>query len=175
MKSILITGFPGSGKSTICQELNRLGYTAHDIEEISGLFKMVDKATGETVKEHDCDNLKQVENRKWTCDVDKLKELIKGEKSSVAFYCGTASNIDEILHLFDLVILLKPSLNILRRRLSSRETGKFGRTKEVQEQVLGWRDQLEGNIQNKGAIVIDADTSSREMAENIVKIIKTKK
>ena len=42
-KSMLITGVAGSGKSAVCKELKKLGYLAHDIESVAGLFMMVDK------------------------------------------------------------------------------------------------------------------------------------
>jgi len=59
-KSILITGISGSGKSTVCDELNKHGYKAFGIEDIKGLFKMVDKKTGKPIKNFDSDNLRSV-------------------------------------------------------------------------------------------------------------------
>lgn len=56
-KSIIITGVAGSGKSAVCDELNKLGYKAFGIEDIDGLFTMVDKKTGKPFKNFDNDNL----------------------------------------------------------------------------------------------------------------------
>ncbi len=51
-KSIFVTGVPGSGKSAVCEELKKLGYRAYDIEEMQGLFLMINKKTGEIAKDH---------------------------------------------------------------------------------------------------------------------------
>ena len=56
-----------------------------------------------------------------------LRELIEEQKSDVAFYCGTASNMDDIIPLFDKVFLLKTTPEELHRRLSTRAgTGDMG-------------------------------------------------
>jgi broad-specificity NMP kinase len=48
-RSILVTGISGSGKSAICSELKKQGYTAYDIEEMHGLFNMINKKTGKII------------------------------------------------------------------------------------------------------------------------------
>ncbi len=170
-KSILVTGVAGSGKSAVSKKLNDLGYKSYDIEEIEGLFKMVNKNTGEVDEDHENNDLEKVKNRDWICDVEKFQEIIKNEQSSIAFYCGTASNLDDLILLFDKIILLKSSPDVIRQRLSSRKSDYFGGTKEVQDWVLSWKDWWEDIVRKKGAIIIDADGDLEEVARRIIKTI----
>lgn len=169
-KSILVTGVAGSGKSAVCSEFRRCGYRAYDIEDIAGLFQMVGKKTGVVVSDHDNNNLESVKEHDWVCNIDKLRELIKMEKENIAFYCGTASNIDQLLPLFDKVILLKASPDAIRRRLSGRKSKEFGNTPEIQEWVLSWKDWWEDKMRDAGAVVVDADRDLDVIVTEVVRI-----
>lgn len=131
-KSVLITGVSGSGKSFICEELGKLGYKSYDIEEIDGLFNMVHKETGKITSLDMFDNqdMEVVKQHNWVCDKVKMQKLVdknlkKSVLSNVVFYCGTASNTEEIFSLFDFVILLKASEETIRKRLSNTHFEQF--------------------------------------------------
>ncbi len=169
-KSIFVTGVAGSGKSSLCKELEGLGYKAYSIEDIDGLFEMVDKATGKPTENYDNANLELVKQHDWICDEKKLRRLVRSNPKSIVFYCGAAANIDNLLPLFDKVFLLKVSNpKILRERLSTRTSNDFGRTPEVQDWIYTWKDNWENHILERGAIVIDANRSLQEIANDIVK------
>ena len=174
-KSILITGVAGTGKSAICDELNKLGYKAFSIEDIDGLFKMVDKKTGKPFKNFDNDNLELVKQTDWICDKKKLQQLIRKNSNGIVFYCGTASNLDDLLPLFDKIFLLKVSQKVLRERLNTRTSNDFGRTSEVQKWVFGWKKWWEDHMIEKGAITIDANRSLKEIATDIIERSKSSK
>jgi adenylate kinase family enzyme len=168
-KSILITGITGSGKSSLCSELRKRGYKAYDIENMHNLFNMVHKKTGKIADKYDKDNLEWVKQHDWICDKNKLQELVRKNAKGIVFYCGTASNLDELLFLFDKIFLLKVSPEILRERLNTRKSNDFGRTPEVQEWVLEWKDWWENHMHEKGAININANRDLQEVVNNIVK------
>lgn len=171
-KSIFVTGVAGSGKSTISRYLNSMGYKAYDIEDLEGLFCMFDKDTGLPVKENHNNDLEKVKRGEWNCDVGKLETIIKNEKSDIAFYCGTGSNLDDIIPLFDLVILLKASPEVIRERLSSRKRNSFAGTKEVQDWVIGWKDGWENWMQSKkGMIAVDANEPLEKTAKKIKQVV----
>jgi dephospho-CoA kinase len=174
-KSILITGIAGTGKSAVCDELNKLGYKAFGIEDIDGLFTMVNKKTGKPFKNYDDDNLKMVKQLDWICDIKKLQRLMRKNSDGIVFYCGTASNLDDLLPLFDKIFLLKISQKILRERLSTRTSNDFARTAEVQKWVFSWKTWWENHMKEKGAIVIDASRSLREIAKDIIERSKSSK
>ncbi len=168
-KSVLVTGVPGSGKTAMCEELKKLGYKAYNIEDMDGFFKMVNKKTKRLSKNYDNYNLESVKQHDWICDKKRLQQLIKKNSEGIVFYCGTASNIGDLLHLFNKVFLLRVNEKILRKRLSTRTSNDFGRTSEVQKWVLSWKKWWENHIQKKGAIVINANRNLKEVAKDVVK------
>lgn len=168
-KSILITGIAGTGKSAVCDELNKLGYKAFGIEDIEGLFTIVHKKTGKPFENYDNYDFEKVKNSEWICDKKKLQCLIRKYSEEIVFYCGTASNLDDLLPLFDKIFLLKTSQKILRERLTTRKSNDFGRTTEVQKWIFCWKSWWENHMKEKGAIVIDASRSLRDVAENIIR------
>lgn len=174
-KSILITGVAGTGKSAVCDELNKLGYKAFGIEDIDGLFTMVHKKTGKPFKNFDNDDFETVKQSDWICDKKKLQRLIYKNSDGIVFYNGTASNINDLFPMFDKIFLLKVSQKILRERLSTRISNDFGRTAEVQKWVFSWKKWWENHMKEKGAIVIDASRSLREVANNIIERSKSSK
>lgn len=170
-KSILITGVPGSGKSSVCRELTDLDYAAYDIESIEGICKMVRKDTGENFVDFDNADLEKVKNSDWICDKDKLQELIRAQTEEIAFYCITTSNTEEIIPLFTDIILLRPSPETVRKRLSNRE-GKedMGNVKETREWILSWKDWWENKMIEKGAVAIDANGTLKDIAQKILDV-----
>ena len=168
-QKILITGIAGSGKSTICQQLSKLGQESHGIEDIEGMFAMYRKGTKEIFNNYDNSDPEKIKNSEWLCDIDKLKELFKNQVKDIAFYCGVASNMDELIPLFDKVILLKVSAETLHSRLSNREsTNDMGNTEDSRQTVLGWKDWWENEIAKKGAIVVDASNNPSEVTQKIL-------
>lgn len=168
-KSILITGVAGSGKSAVSDELRTLGYQTFDIENIDGLFTMIDKTTGRPFNDYDNDNFAKVKQGEWICNQKKLEKLIKKNSDALVFYCGTASNLDVLMPLFDQTFLLRVDQNILRRRLTDRTSNDFAKTTEVQDWVMEWKDWWEDQMIAKGAVVIDASRPLAEVAEEIIK------
>lgn len=171
-KSVFVTGMPASGKSLVCKELNRLGYEAYDIEDLRGLFKMVRKDTGKDFKNYDNADIKKVKNANWVCDTNKLKQLLQKQKEETAFYCGVATNNDEMALLFNRKILLKVSSEVLRQRLGKREgTGDFGTTAESREWALSWKDWFENRAIEQGAVAVDADGSPTDVAQKVAELV----
>lgn len=167
-KSILITGVAGSGKSSVCNELASRGYTTYGIEDIEGLFTVINRKTRKVFDNYDKDDVESVKQHDWICNKDKLQKLVRDNTKGVVFYCGTASNLDKLLYLFDIIILLKVSSDVLRKRLSERMSNEFGRTAEIQNWILSWKDWWENHLREKGAIIIDADRDLKEVTTDIL-------
>lgn len=171
-KSILIAGVSGVGKSSVCIELAKRGRKACDIEDVEGLFAMIDRRTGKPFVSYDNYDFEKVRHLDWICDKNKLQIIMQKNRNGLVYYCGTATNNDEILPLFDKIILLQVNPELIRKRLSSRTNNDFGRTSEVQDWVLSWKDSYEKGMIEKGAIVIDSNRSLAEVADEIIKKIE---
>lgn len=167
-KSILITGVSGAGKSSLSKKLNEMGYKAYDMEEVPELFSMLDKKTGKPVVDHDNADLEKVMDMDWVCDTKKLASVVENESASMAFYCGNASDMDSILPFFDSVILLKVGPEAIRQRLTTRTDNDFGRTPEIQDWIMTWKEWWENDMQEKGAVVVDAQKSLDEVAKEVI-------
>jgi len=173
MQKILITGVSGSGKSTVCKELKKLGYEAYGIEDIPGMFDMYHKGTKRVFENYSNKNPEHIKNAEWLCDVDKLKQLLDSQKSKFSFYCGIASNMDDILPLFDKVFVLQPDSEILNERLKNREgSDNIGNTQDGRDVVLGWKDWWENKMMDKGAIFINANGTPKEVTKKILSRLK---
>lgn len=166
--SIFITGVSGSGKSAVCDELNKLGYKAYGIENIKGLFTMVNKKTGKIADDYDIDIFKLVKQHDWICDKNKLKLLLQNNSNGVVFYCGTATNQEDLFPLFDKIFLLKVSKKILRERLINRSSNHFARTPEVQKWIFRWKGRWENHLFKKGAQIINANFDLNKVVADII-------
>ncbi len=147
-----------------------MGYEAHSIEDIDGLFAMYRKDTNELFYDYDNADPEKVKNAAWLCDVDKLKELLSQQTNDLAFYCGIASNIDEITPQ---VIVLQASPEVLHERLSHREgTEDMGGTEQNRQTVLGWKDWWEEKMAGKGAILLSADSNPETISAEIIQLTR---
>lgn len=172
-KAIFITGIAGSGKSAVCRQLIVDGHEAYDIEEVKEMFEMYRKNTREVFDDYDNADSEKIKNAEWICDISKLKKLLGEQKTERAFYCGVASNMDELIPLFDVFILLKANLGTVHKRLSNREgTGDIGTTEESRQTVLGWKEWWEEEMLQKGAIVVNADVALARIVREIIKLTK---
>jgi len=172
-KSIFITGIAGSGKSSISRKLNKLGYKAYDIEKLEGMFKMIRKDTGEDFKDYDSTNIEKIKNSDWICNKNKLKELLRKQCDEICFYCGNASNNNEIIPLFNQTILLMVNPEVLYKRLSNRKgTNETGNTVENREWVLSGKDLWENQIIKQGVVIINANGDLIEVVRKIIKLTK---
>ncbi len=151
--------------------LNAKGHDSCDLESVEGLFAWRDKDTREIVIADDKDDMEKMAKLKWICDTEKLKSILGQAKESVSFYCGIASNTDEIFGLFDKVIVLQVANDELKRRLTHRTSNDFARTDEAQEKMLSWKDWWENELIQKGAIAVNANKSLDEVADEIIGLV----
>src|SRR5690349_10936878 len=90
VKNYLIDGVSGSGKTSVCTELQRRGY--HAIHGDRELAYRGDQETGLPVAglphEHSADFI--AEHHIW--HVDKVKALIANRDAAVTFFCGGSRN-----------------------------------------------------------------------------------
>ena len=171
-RAILVTGVAGSGKSTTCWELKRRGYSAYDIENIPGLFAFVNKSTRKPVSDYGYDDPEWFEKHNWICDKVKLERLVLDNQPNLGFYCGIASNMEDLFPIFGKVFLLTVSPESLRERLSKRRADDFGQAPPIQEWLLGWKDTWEKEMRRKGAVVINAEWEVGKVVDEVIRAVE---
>jgi broad-specificity NMP kinase len=110
MRLVPRRGVGGTGKTSVCKELQRRGY--HAINGDRELAYQSDSETGKPT-----DGLTH-EHHIW--HVDKVKALVANQHEAVTFFCGGSRNFSEFIDLFDGVFVLEVDLDTLNRRLGER-------------------------------------------------------
>jgi len=92
---------------------------------------------------NDLDSIKKTD---WICNIEILEEIIKNNNNEITYYCGISSKINDLLPLFDKVLLLQVDKGKLEQRLSNRTPVDFAYTQDVQQRMFGWKDKWEQHI-----------------------------
>ncbi len=169
-RHIMVVGVSGIGKSAISRRLSALGQEAYDIESLPGLFAWFRRDTGERFHDIEIGNRESIKQARWLCDAAGLSALLARQSRPTAFYCGNASNNDELVQLFDTLLLLRVSPEELRRRLAERaHTGEYGNSAEMRDQILSWQDWYDKTMIGLGAIPVDASGTLEETVDAILR------
>ncbi len=116
VKNYLIEGVSGSGKTSVCTELQRRGY--HAIHGDRELAYQGDPETGAPL------DGSTHEQHIW--DIDKVRSLATDQSHPVTFFCGGSRNFDRFIALFDGVFVLEVDLDTLMQRLAARPEDEWG-------------------------------------------------
>jgi broad-specificity NMP kinase len=150
VKNYLVEGLSGSGKTAVCDELQRRGY--HAIHGDRELAYQGDPETGELL-----DGFSH-EHHVW--DVEKVRALAADRSHAASFFCGGCRNFDRLAKLFDRIFVLEVDLETLNRRLALRPEGEWGGRASERELVARLHATREGVPENAVAApvsrVVDA-------------------
>ena len=156
----LIEGVSGTGKTSVCKELQRRGYYA-----INGDTELAYQGDPETGKP--TDGLTH-EHHIW--HVDRVKALVVSQHEPVAFFCGGSRNFSKFVDLFDGVFVLDVDLDTLSRRLDERTENEWG-GKQTERELIARLHQTKEDIPKNG-ILIDATAPIAHVVYEIVRKAK---
>jgi shikimate kinase len=159
---VYITGVPGSGKSTVGNELRARGYSAIDVDD--DIAAWVSRDTGEVLKDPPAFEARTPSfycSHDYRYQVDKVAQLAERSADSVCFLCGCAGGEDAISHLFARAFFLHVEPDELRGRLLNRTTGRFAEASQASrvaqvQRVLPYRAQLEETWIDDGLELINS-------------------
>jgi broad-specificity NMP kinase len=117
MRKILLTGMSGTGKSSALAELEKQG------------FEVVDTDTGGWSIWSDSDD-----GYLWR--EDRIAELLERELARTLYVSGTVSNQGRFYPRFDAVVLLHAAADVLLRRIATRATNDYGKSREDRDLIL---------------------------------------
>jgi len=156
-RNYLIEGVSGTGKTSVCKELQRRGYYA--INGDRELAYQGDPETGKPI-----DGFAH-EHHIW--QVDKVKALVADQDEAVTFFCGGSRNFSKFLDLLDGVFILEVDLDTLNRRLDGRPEDEWG-GKQAERELIARLHQTKVDIPENG-IIIDATAPIARVVDEIVR------
>ncbi|PMC40748.1 nucleoside kinase [Bacillus sp. UMB0899] len=167
IRNYLIEGVSGTGKTSVCNELQRRGY--HAIHGDRELAYKGDPETGtptdDVTYEHHIRHIH--EHHIW--DVDKVKALVANLDEAVTFFCGGSRNFSKFIDLFDGVFVLEVDLDTLNRRLDERPEDEWGgKGRKIEREFIVQLHQTKEDIPKNG-IIIDATVPIKHVVDEIVR------
>ncbi len=157
-RNYLIEGLSGTGKTSVCDELQRRGY--HAIHGDRELAYQGDPETGEPTKAG------RHEHHIW--NVDKVKALVADRDQAATFFCGGSRNFSKFVDLFDRVFVLEVDLATLNRRLDERPDAEWGGGKPTERQLIMRWHQTKEDVPENG-VVINATAPIERVVDEILR------
>jgi len=169
---VLITGFPGTGKSAIALELKRRGHRAYDPDIMRGYEYTVDRHTGERIHPpqpipagwYDITGL-----RMW--DPVKMSRLLL--TSDDVFICSFVHDLANYRHLFDHIFVLTLDDVVLERRLRGRLGNQIGKDPAELRDIMKLHREFERTMLAHGATALNAEHGIRELVNTILEQVES--
>lgn len=157
-RNYLIEGLSGTGKTSVCDELQRRGY--HAVHGDRELAYQGDPDTGEPME------VGGHEHHIW--DVGKVRAIVADQQHPVTFLCGGSRNFSKFVDLFDAVFVLHVDLATLHRRLDERQDWEWGGDRPTErEGIVRWHRTGE-DVPSTG-IAIDATAPIERVVDEILR------
>jgi dephospho-CoA kinase len=158
LRNYLVEGVSGTGKTSVCRELNRRGYQA-----INGDTDLAYQGDPETGTPTDTDSH---EHHIW--DVERVRAVVGEHDHPVTFLCGGSRNLSKFIALFDGVFVLDVDLDTLLRRLGQRPDGEWGAEPAERDLVVELH-RTKQDVPSAG-VVIDATRPVADVVDEILRL-----
>ncbi len=163
---VLITGTPGSGKSTIVETIQELGYRGVDLDNFPQAVRLEIAATGEPTEWPD--GPVDWNHYAWNMQEQGLKEVLDSDKD--VFVAASANNQQKFYALFDRVFALSVDDATLEHQLKERDVHEFGQTDADIAHHVSLNQIGIKQYGQDGAIVIDNMRPREVVAKQILSI-----
>ena len=151
MRTILVTGMSGTGKSTALAELGKRGFEVVDTDE-PGWTEWSDEDGGYVWRE------------------ERIAELLRRDRDTTLYVSGTVSNQGRFYPQFDAVVLLSAPAEVLLSRLVSRTTNPYGKSAEERDLILSQLAEVEPLLRATCTHEIDATKPLDEVVAELAAI-----
>ena len=156
-RNYLVEGVSGTGKTSVCRELERRGY--HAVNGDTELAYQGDPETGEPT------DTSTHEHHVW--DVERVRALAAAQDQPATFFCGGSRNFPTFIDLFDEVFILDVDLDTLHRRLDQRPHDEWGSQPAERDLILRLH-QTKQDIPTAG-VVIDATQPLEDVVDELLR------
>lgn len=169
MAAFLVTGNPGSGKSTVALELQRRGFDAVDPDYDPDLSHW-QGPDGRVVERADAPadpDVAWLRSHKWVWSRNRLLELLRSPQDM--FVCGIALNIEEVADLFDRIFVLEIDEETQEERLAAHDaTHPPGRNEAGRQQIRDGRVSFQEQMVLRGATPINASNPTEAVVDELL-------
>ena len=173
MAAFLVTGNPGSGKSTVAKELARRGLSTIDPDHDPELSYWEDEAGHKVLPEDGPPSPDEewLRSHRWVWNRSRLEELVAHQEGPL-FVCGIALNLDDVLDLFEGVFLLRIDDATQEARLRAHDAlNPPGRSETGREEIRSGRPVFEAEMLALGAIPVDGSGPPSSVADELLSMI----
>ncbi len=173
MSLYYIKGTPGSGKSTIRKELEKRGFEAHDADD-DDMGGPYNNATNQRVTYPDWPPKPEwFDEHSYRLMPEAIQVLHDKAQDKTIFLCGTASNEDDVWHLFDNVLFLDIDEVSLKERIAKRTDNDYGQTPHELELIMEKYHADRQKRDRPGVTIIDATLPINDVVHAILDKTKT--
>jgi len=158
MSRILVTGMPGTGKSSALAELGRRGYRVVDTDD-----------PGWREYRKYVDPLDDVHRGEYLWIEERMTRLLESDDDRSLFVVGGASNQPKFYDRFDAVVLLSAAADVILDRVARRTTNHYGKTPMERAEIMADLVEVEPLLRRECTHELDA---SRPLADTVAALIE---
>jgi broad-specificity NMP kinase len=159
--SMLVTGTPGSGKTTLTRYARSVGNTRFfDADEIAKLCEWREFDTGKVlgyVTEQEETGLDDwYKKYGWYWRTDAMRSFLADHPDAIL--CGSAENVADYYSLFNKVVILKKTEKELLANLASPDRNNpFGKTPEQRRGFMDWQGYLIAEAKRFHPVILEGN------------------
>lgn len=168
VRNFLIAGVSGSGKTSVCAELQRRGY--HTVHGDRELAYQGDPETGTPINDPTREHSATFIYAHHIWHVDTVQALVANRDEALTFFRGSARNAPTFIDLFDGVFLLEVDADTMNRRIDERvaiDPTDWGGTQAERDVIARMYQANEDKPKN--GIVIDATAPLPRVVDEILR------
>jgi len=174
---ILVTGTPGSGKTSLVAHAANLNDKRFvDADEISALCEWREFSSNNVVglvsETTIVSNDDWYKKHGWYWRIDHLQQLLRDQPDIIL--CGSSENVADCYKLFDrIVVMRKTKAELLSNFQSPERLNPFGKTTKQRAGFMEWQDYLIKEAQPYNPVLIDGNTTS-DTYQKVLDVIANK-
>lgn len=165
MNLYLLSGLPGTGKTTIQHELDKRGYDTIDSDTAWGYYGNLE--TEEPVEPPLERTRDWIKKNGWIWNSKIVRPILERGYAKPLFICGGSRNEEQFYPLFTKIFSLHVPNDVMRARLEARH-GAAGTTPQFIERMIEFNENFYERAEKKGGSVIETTKPLKDCVNKIL-------